>query len=599
MELNNFKSFRRKTREVNVGGIGIGGKNPIRIQSMTTSLTHDVEATTCQIMKLADVGCEIARVTVQGKKEAAACEKIKNTLLSKGYTIPVVADIHFYPPAAMEVVSFVDKIRINPGNFLDKRASFKAIHYDSIEDYHGELQKIEEGFAPLVLKCLEYKKALRIGVNHGSLSDRIMSRFGDNPEGMVQSALEYAHVAIKYGFYDLIFSMKSSNPLVMIEAYRYLARRMDDLGWDFPFHLGVTEAGLGEDGRIKSAVGIGTLLLDGIGDTIRVSLTEDPWEEIAPAKKMVEYFQDYKRTHASKRPAVSPIEHVASSQEIRVVSSISAEDLAKPSFFEDLGLDLKEGRYVKTLKTPDIVVCQTTYLEEESLDKLRQLVVLGIPYYRLNDQRIKILDSFSGFFEKELFQQPYELIIAKVDKNSYFNVRALQDFLRKQQITTPLILSFTYTTSAKQALIMASMDIGSCLAELMGQGVMLSCQDPLDQVNALLFNILQACRKKLFKTDYIACPGCGRTLFNLQEVTQLIKSKTAHLPGVKIAVMGCIVNGPGEMADADFGYVGSKTDSIDLYIGKKCVEKNIPSHLATEKLIDLIKSSGKWVDPPS
>jgi (E)-4-hydroxy-3-methylbut-2-enyl-diphosphate synthase len=600
MEFSNTKSFRRKTREVNVGSVGIGGKNPIRIQSMTTSLTSDVESTVAQIMKLADYGCEIARVTVQGKKEAAACEKIKSSLLSKGYNIPVVADIHFYPPAAMEVVEFVDKIRINPGNFLDKRASFKTLHYDSLEEYNLELARIEEGFAPLVLKCIQYKKAIRIGVNHGSLSDRIMSRYGDNPKGMVQSALEYARVAIKYGFNDMIFSMKSSNPLIMVEAYRHLAVCMEDLKWDFPFHLGVTEAGLGEDGRIKSAVGIGTLLLDGIGDTIRVSLTEDPWDEIAPAKQMVRYFEDYKTAHRSKRPILVGYKKDEVSKDTILMASVSNQDLINPSFFEDFGLEFKDGAYVKGLKTPHAVLCESN-LEEKSVEKLQKLVALGIPYYFSHNSKIKIIDHLpcTAQTQQDLLEKQYEFIIASFEKANFFNIRDLQAFLQKSNITTPLILSYRYPFQVEQALIFAAMDIGSSLVDQVGQGVMLTCQDNFSKVSSLMLNVLQACRKRLFKTDYIACPGCGRTLFNLQDVTQTIKAKTAHLPGVKIAIMGCIVNGPGEMADADFGYVGSRSDSVDLYIGKNCIEKNIPSHLASDKLINLIKSSGKWVDPPS
>ncbi len=601
MDNSGFKSFRRKTREVLVGGVGIGGKNPIRIQSMTTSLTSDIEATTEQIMKLADFGCELARVTVQGKKEAAACEHIKNLLLKKGYSIPVIADIHFYPPAAMEVLEFVDKVRINPGNFLDKRASFKTFHYDSLEAYQQELVRIEEGFAPLVIKCLQQKKALRIGVNHGSLSDRIMSRYGDNPEGMVQSALEYAQVAIKYGFYDLIFSMKSSNPLIMIQAYRLLCDRMDKLSYNFPLHLGVTEAGLAEDGRIKSAVGIGTLLLDGIGDTIRVSLTEDPWMEIAPAKRIVRVFEDYKALFSNKRPLdIQPHQHENASETI-VIAHITLQDIEKPSFFDDIGLEYKFDHYTKGPKAPQAVFLKSESLTPENQDKLELLKQLSIRCYVEEDTNIKFIDleHFPKNAWPELLQRKKEFFIIKYSQNAFFVLRELQRFLKENNSTTPLIIFYAYPAKAQDVLIQTSLDIGSALVDNIAQGVMLCCQDFLKNTTDLLLNILQACRKRLFKTDYIACPGCGRTLFNLQEVTQLIKSKTAHLAGVKIAVMGCIVNGPGEMADADFGYVGSKAGHVDLYIGKNCIEKNIPSHLACDRLIALIKSQKKWIEPPA
>lgn len=584
-----------------VAGVGIGGKNPIRIQSMTTSLTHDVEATAYQIMKLADYGCDLARVTVQGKKEAAACEKIKSFLLQKGYTIPLIADIHFYPPAAMEVVEYVDKIRINPGNFLDKRASFKLINFDSAADYEKHLEIIEEGFAPLVLKCKSLKKAMRIGVNHGSLSDRIMSRYGDNPEGMVQSAIEYARVAIKHGFYDLIFSMKSSNPLVMIQAYRLLTDTMDTLGWDFPLHLGVTEAGLGEDGRIKSAIGIGTLLLDGLGDTIRVSLTEDPWEEIAPAKKMVSYSEEYKKTFFSKRPAPAKIMEENVKHQVHLIAPLRNADIQQEEFFEDIGVSLNQGVYARSLKTPQGFFLKEALEGEQNLKKLEILQNLSIPVFSDKDPTVVVIDleKTPSDLWQEVISTQTQWIVARVTMRSYFLLRSFQEFLKKNKIPAALVCEADYAEKATDCLVEASMDLGSCIVDKIGQGVMLTCKDSLKNHLPLALNILQGCRQRLFKTDYIACPGCGRTLFDLQQVTLHIKEKTAHLPGVKIAVMGCIVNGPGEMADADFGYVGSKTDAVDLYIGKTCVEKNIPSHLACHKLIELIKSQGKWIDPPS
>lgn len=460
--------MRWKTRVVKVGGVNIGGENPVRIQSMTTSNTRDVKATVDQILKLQDVGCEIVRMTVQGKKEAEACGEIKNELIRLGCDMPLVADIHFYPPAAMVVADFVDKIRINPGNFVDTRAIFKKIVYTD-EIYAKEVLKIEEEFLPLIEKCKNRGVAIRIGTNHGSLSDRIMNRYGDTPFGMVESAFEFARVCRKYDYHNFLFSMKASNPLVMIHAYRLLVAEMVKIGWNYPLHLGVTEAGNGEDGRIKSAVGIGSLLLDGLGDTIRVSLTEDPWAEIDPCKRIIKF----------------------------------AKERSK-------------------LRLPQVDTLIPRLLKEGSI-----------------------------------------------------------------------ILKAKYDVSAEDLVIHASMELGAKLIDGLGNGVSIDSQYKSEEFER---NLLQACRLISFKTDFIACPGCGRTLFDLQSVTNRIKEKTGHLPDVKIAIMGCIVNGPGEMADADFGYVGSRPGKIDLYVGKTCVEKNIDFIDAETKLINLIKSHGKWVD---
>ena len=463
------------TRVVQIGKVGVGGDNPVRIQSMTTSNTRDVKATVDQILKMQDFGCEIVRITVQGKKEAEACGEIKNELIRLGCDIPLVADIHFYPPAAMLVADFVDKVRINPGNFVDTRASFKKIVYTD-EIYAGEIHKIEDGFAPLVEKCKKRGIAMRIGTNHGSLSDRIMNRYGDTSFGMVESAFEFARVCRKYDYHNFVFSMKASNPLVMIHAYRVLVAEMVKTSWNYPLHLGVTEAGNGEDGRIKSAVGIGSLLLDGLGDTIRVSLTEDPWNEIDPCKRLIRFAKERSKLR---------------------------------------------------LPTGDVP-----------------------------------------------FPSPRKGVLIP-DENS-------------------VILKAKYNVSAEDLVILASMELGSQLIDGLADGISIDSHHKSDDLEK---NIMQACRMISFKTDFIACPGCGRTLFDLQTVTNRIKEKTGHLPGVKIAIMGCIVNGPGEMADADFGFVGSKTGKIDLYVGKTCVEKNIDFNDAEEKLIDLIKAHGKWLAP--
>lgn len=513
---------RFKTREIKVGSIGIGGDNPIRIQSMTTSNTRDIDATVDQIARLADAGCEIARVTVQGKKEAESCEGIKNTLLRKGYTIPLVADIHFYPPAALLVAEFADKIRVNPGNFVDKRASFKVIEYDDAA-YDRELIKIEEGLAPLIEKCKRLKRAMRIGTNHGSLSDRIMNRFGDSPRGMVESAFEFARVCRKYDYHDFCFSMKASNPVVMLHAYRLLVAEMMQLGWDYPLHLGVTEAGEGEDGRIKSAMGIGALLLDGIGDTIRVSLTEDPWAEIDPCKRLVA-FADFRRGQG-----IEPFE------ERRNFDSLQRRDVVYSSPFNEKGSVL--------VKEADRYFCEGVEIDL--------------------DQCILFQPKISPVHE----------------------VRRLVAKLKKEGCTLPLIVEIPEWET-----IHAGAEYGAILCDLLAEGVCV-------KEKSFGLNLLQAARMRMSKTDFISCPGCGRTLFDLQDVSRRIREKTAHLPGVKIAIMGCIVNGPGEMADADFGYVGSKPGKIDLYVGKNVVVRDIDFDDADERLIELIKTHGKWVDP--
>lgn len=513
-----FQTRRFKTREVMVGSVGVGGANPIRIQSMATSNTRDIEATIEQIVLLADAGCEIARVTVQGKKEAESCEGIKNGLLKRGYSIPLVADIHFYPPAALLVAEFVDKVRINPGNFIDKRASFKVIEYDDAT-YARELTKIEETFSPLVEKCKRLKKAMRIGTNHGSLSDRIMNRYGDTPRGMVESAIEFAQVCRKYDYHDFMFSMKASNPQVMIQAYRLLAAEMIQLGWDYPLHLGVTEAGHGEDGRIKSAMGIGALLLDGLGDTIRVSLTEDPWSEIEPCKRLVEYAQ------AAQGRGITPFEETDRAQKRSVLYP-----------------------------------------------------------YPLNEKGSVFIKKGGVYFCEDVPVDSNSVLILQPQISPVHEARYLVEQMKATQDQRPLIIEFQ-----SDCVIQSAMELGPILCDGLAEGICVAEEQ-------LGLNLLQAARMRMTKTDFISCPSCGRTLFDLQEVSKRIRDQTAHLPGVKIAIMGCIVNGPGEMADADFGYVGSKPGKIDLYVGKNCVERDIEFKDADSKLIELIKSHGKWVD---
>lgn len=596
-----------------IGSVGVGGDNPIRIQSMTTSPTQDVQATVAQILRLAEAGCEIARVTVQGMKEADACEQIKNQLVQKGCNIPLVADIHFFPKAAMRVVDFIDKVRINPGNYVDPRASFRQKEYDDAT-YAAEIERIEEKFSPLVEKCLRLNRAMRIGTNHGSLSDRIMNRYGDTPFGMVESAFEFARVCRKYGYHNFLFSMKASNPVVMLEAYRLLVAKMIEIGWDYPLHLGVTEAGEGEEGRIKSAIGSGTLLLDGLGDTLRISLTEDPWEEIDPCQRLIRFADCYSLATPQKEPVprkrvASPLLHKDGS----VVMTVESHDWEDPDFFEQLGCSVQFGRPVKEISTVDGLICQG--LASELPKPLRQLQEIGVT---LLTPSPGIEGTLWLTSLKELTCAPstrYALIVdAKDDWTKLQRLspemvfftsapprlhegRRFFSFLAHHQIDLPVLLHFSYTCSEKDLLLHASAEMGALLADGLGEGVALRGPYPLAFVRGYSFSLLQAVRMRTSKTEFISCPGCGRTLFDLQTVARRIREKTAHLPGVKIAIMGCIVNGPGEMADADFGYVGSKPGKIDLYIGKTCVQRDIEFDEADERLIELIKAHGRWVEP--
>lgn len=586
-----YQTKRRKTREVMVGTIGVGGNNPVRIQSMTTSDTRDVVATIEQIIQLADRGCEIARVTVQGKKEAESCAAIKEGLVKKGYHIPLVADIHFYPPAAMLVAEYADKVRINPGNFIDKRASFQKLIYDDAS-YQEELVRLEEKFSPLVEKCKRLKKAMRIGTNHGSLSDRIMNYYGDSPRGMVESALEFTRICRKLDYHDLIFSMKASNPQVMIKAYRLLAAEMMKLGWDYPLHLGVTEAGEGEDGRVKSAIGIGALLLDGLGDTIRASLTEDPWFEIDPCQRLVTFAKTYEGRGGPILPileestrrvvTIAPPLHRDGS----VVAWVTEEEIASSSFFTDLGCKIQLGRPVKDQGTVDAIITSSLHPKLAKLEEAG-VGVIALPY---------IMTENESSWHEVLTDHP-PLILFSPSSHYLYHCRKFFEWLKEHHLSIPVILNFAYECSEHDLAIHASAEYGSLLCDGLGEGIAIRVSTPLAKRCTLSFAILQGARMRSSKTEFISCPGCGRTLFDLQRVAAEIRLKTAHLPGVKIAIMGCIVNGPGEMADADFGYVGSLPGKIDLYVGKERVEKNIPMEEANERLVTLIKKHGRWSEP--
>lgn len=640
-----FLASRRYTRQVKVGSVGIGGQNPLRIQSMLTSDTRDVSKSVEQIIKLKEAGCDIVRLTVQGMKEAFACQEIKNTLVKKNIDVPLVADIHFYPKAAMTVLDFVDKVRINPGNFADKRASLQPKEYD--EDlYKRELEKVEEKFTPLVLKCKAHKKAMRIGTNQGSLSDRILNRYGDTPQGMLVSAMEYAQICRKLDFHSLIFSMKSSNALVMIQAYRLLCTHMDQLGWDYPVHLGVTEAGFGEDGRIKSSVGIGTLLLDGIGDTLRVSLTEDPWFEVDPCRRLSEYFQKYaKKAFSPWKKGIKPFFqstrplnslHLSEKKlpSCCVMLSMSADALMKEGSLEKLGFLKEKDSYSRQSTTADILHVQGNLelipekllaflkselllLSEEKYEGFQPFLSLGEYSYRKmtkpyaisfpslgekgEDEVFALLvdNTVPKFLWEEIRSIKPQLIILSLQSEDLLWGKDFFSFLEKTQISSRCILSFdAQDLSWEDCVIYSSTLLGSFLCENRGEGVWMRSQKAsLTLSLQLSFSLLQASRKRFAKTEFISCPSCGRTLFDLQEVSKRIRDKTAHLPGVKIAIMGCIVNGPGEMADADFGYVGSRPGKVDLYVGKKCVERSIDFSCADERLIALIKKEGCWVDP--
>lgn len=638
-----YQTKRWKTRQVLVGNVGVGGDNPVRIQSMTTSSTRDVEATVEQIMRLADVGCEIARVTVQGMKEADSCEAIKNSLVQRGYTIPLVADIHFFPPAAMRVVDFVDKVRVNPGNFVDKRASFKVIEYDDVS-YAKEIQKIEEKFTPLVEKCKRLKRSMRIGTNHGSLSDRIMNRYGDTPQGMVESALEFARVCRDNDYHDFMFSMKASNPVVMIQAYRLLVAEMIALGWDYPLHLGVTEAGAGEDGRIKSAMGIGSLLLDGLGDTIRVSLTEDAWQEIDPCRRLVDFAKSYEGRGIApfiekfrdvsdiKRRSVILPKSVALHRDGSVFTAVSQEQFTKEQLFKQLGCDVQLGQPKLTKSAADCIVVRSKDDMQRLEPMLQMLKGIGmgvITSAQTENNEVLLLtlpeavSHHAQLLKRQLFElvvnqpNPQAIIIAQETPQEWELLKSLKpafillaprdnrlhycrqffDWLRTQELDMPVILNFGYECSKEDLVIQASAECGSLLCDGLGDGLWIDAPYEPDFLRNMSFAILQAARMRSSKTDFISCPSCGRTLFDLQDVSKRIRERTSHLPGVKIAIMGCIVNGPGEMADADFGYVGSKPGMIDLYVGKQCVEKDISFADADDRLIELIKKEGRWVEP--
>lgn len=607
-----FRYSRRKSRVARVGNVAIGGDNPIRVQSMLTSDTRDTVACVNEALELAAAGCEIVRVTAQTRIIAENLQNIKAGLIKAGCDVPLVADIHFKPDAALEAAKWVEKVRVNPGNYADKK-KFAIRDYTDAE-YAAELARIEEEFTPLVLLCKALGRAMRIGTNHGSLSDRIMNRFGDTPLGMVESALEFARIARKHDFHNFVFSMKASNPKVMIEAYRLLVAKLDEQGddWNYPLHLGVTEAGDGEDGRIKSAIGIGSLLADGIGDTIRVSLTEDAVHEIPVAKALV----DCAMRHAA----------CASAADLGVTSS----DL--PVSYDPFDYDRRASE-VMTLN--GVRIGGQEHETVAVFTSRRKWDALAHKFDKLGDYKPEVVLEDSGVVELDPRD---DAAIAVVNAGGEARLVTVKDHIglpvipafrllaAKLQTRHPILLKDTLVWKAGSGtrketsnsesrvsnsesdrfpsdflstLLTAATNIGSLLCDGIGDVVIVQGEEAPGQSLRLSYNILQAAGARLFKTDYVACPSCGRTLFNLQQTTQKIRAATGHLKGVRIAVMGCIVNGPGEMADADFGYVGGAPGKINLYLGRTAVKFNIPEEEAVDRLIDLIKEHGKWVDAPA
>jgi len=571
---------RRPAREVRIGTTAIGGNNPVRVQSMLTSDTMDTSACVKETLGLVEVGCEIVRITAPTVNDAKNLENIRAALREQGCSVPLVADIHFKPDAALEAAKWVDKVRINPGNFADSK-KFDVREYTDGQ-YAAEIGRIRERFHPLVALCKERGVSIRIGTNHGSLSDRIMNRYGDTPLGMVESALEFARLARELDYHELVFSMKASNPKVMIEAYRLLVSRLDAEGpdWNYPIHLGVTEAGDSDDGRIKSAIGIGSLLADGIGDTIRVSLTEDSVHEIPVAKALVELAEN-RRPKKTSPPAL-PFDPFTFQK--RMSEKISAA-----------GIPAGGDQLVRVA------------VRKETRDKLsNHLAALGDfqPEIVCEDARILEIDPRDDAAVAGANASPEPRLVTVPDRCDIDVIPAFRMLAARLDPRHPILLKDGFGKAERENefsenLLAAATHIGSLLCDGIGDAILVQGEEDPEQSLRIAYNILQAAGVRIFKTDYVACPSCGRTLFNLQETTGRIKEATIHLKGVKIAIMGCIVNGPGEMADADFGYVGGAPGKVNLYVGKTPVKFNIPENEAVGRLVDLIREHGRWFDPPA
>ena len=629
--LTNYSRF--KTREVKVGNIGIGGSNPIRIQSMTTTDTMDTIATVEESIRMIDAGCELVRITAPSKKDALNLKNIKEELVKRGYNTPIIADIHYTPNAAEIAATIIEKVRVNPGNYADKK-KFENIEYTEVT-YNAEIERIREKFTPLVRICKENGTAMRIGTNHGSLSDRILSRYGDTPKGMVESAMEFLRICRDEGYHEIILSMKASNTRIMVQAYRLLVAEMIKDGMDYPLHLGVTEAGEGEDGRIKSAVGIGALLADGIGDTIRVSLTEAPEFEIPVAQNLLKNFKGIEQHDSIEKITKNPLHSFdykrrktnevlnigGGNVPIVMADFCLKEKITAASFFA-LGSNYSVplDKWNLTDMAADYVFVGNHDLDFEVPGTLGVIYNYkkwvehkkGYPFLTINDyldeeeisEKLNIVyvclsDLCEELFAKLKTDSTAVLMIDTYNENGLAEQRKLFTELMNNGIKTPVIIGRAYgDLSEEQLQLSASSDLGALLLDGLGDGIFIAAENcgSYQSINSLAFGILQASRTRISKTEYISCPSCGRTLFDLQETTAKIRKETDHLKGVKIGIMGCIVNGPGEMADADYGYVGTGKGKITLYKEQTVVEKNIAEEKAVTALIDLIKEHGDWVE---
>ncbi|PCJ22684.1 MAG: 4-hydroxy-3-methylbut-2-en-1-yl diphosphate synthase [Flavobacteriales bacterium] len=626
---------RLKTREVKVGNIGVGGDNPIRIQSMTTTDTMNTKATVEQSIRMIEAGCELVRITAPSKKEAENLANIKAELRKRGYDTPLVADIHFTPNAAEIAATIVEKVRVNPGNYADKK-KFEEIEYTD-ESYQLELERIRDRFTPLVKICKEHGTVMRIGTNHGSLSDRIMSRYGDSAIGMVESALEFLRICREQDYHDIILSMKSSNTQVVVQAYRLLVNKMQEEGMDYPLHLGVTEAGEAEDGRIKSAIGIGALLEDGLGDTIRVSLTEEPEFEIPVAQELIKPYSDRVKHDAIpkiEKNSLTPFEYnrrqtnsvlnIGSKNVPIVVADFCLKEKITPASFFALGYSYSVpidkwnisdaacdyvfvGDKVVDFEIPGtlgIIYNHKTWLNHKDksypfidvkqfLEGVELSEKLNVLYITLPELSEKVVVKLKA-------NDTIVLMIDTYNNHGMAEQRKLFIELMNSDCQTPVIIGRAYANLTETELqLQAATDMGALLIDGLGDGVFIAAENcgSDKSVNDTAFGILQATRTRISKTEYISCPSCGRTLFDLQETTAKIRAVTSHLKGLKIGIMGCIVNGPGEMADADYGYVGTGLGKITLYKEKEVVQRNIPEADAVDSLINLIKEHGDWVDP--
>ncbi|MCZ2357419.1 MAG: (E)-4-hydroxy-3-methylbut-2-enyl-diphosphate synthase [Bacteroidia bacterium] len=634
------KLTRLPTRRVSIGDIILGGDQPIRIQSMTTTDTMNTSATVAEAIRMIEAGCELVRITAPSLKEAENLREIKHQLQLAGFKTPIIADIHFTPNAAELAARIVEKVRINPGNYADKK-KFETKEYSDSE-YYAEIDRIRKKILPLIRICKEYGTAMRIGTNHGSLSDRILNRYGDTPAGMVESAMEFVRICEDESFHNIVLSMKASNTQVMVEAYRLLAQTMLNRNLLYPIHLGVTEAGEGEDGRLKSAIGIGALLADGIGDTVRVSLTEPPEYEIPVAKYIIQHYQIPAPTSVEinkvehnpfsfRRLKNNNIQNIGNIHPPRVFidaahKSIDTIALGQVGYYylpkndkwmqTDLACDyIYVGKNIPDIEIPASVrlICDSSLWQQSEKGSIYPWFRF-LESYTITGKRHPECNFVSVRPENVAFLEPSESfntvvwVIQTQDSQITTWVRNLITALRQRGFQQPVVLqsqistqAYTSQTEEAQLQLTAACITGGLLVDGLIDGLWLTGNTPnwsLFFANRLTFGLLQASRNRMSKTEYISCPSCGRTLFNLPETTARIRRVTEHLKGLKIGIMGCIVNGPGEMADADFGYVGTGPGLISLYKGHEIIEKNIPEDQAVEKLIALIKRYGAWIDPP-